>query len=246
MKFDDRTIDHLQGRSFSNALEVEIGDRGSSLDRVSFLVDLCRGKRVIDLGFADHLELIESKSHEAMWLHGELAAVAQRCLGVDISEVGVERARDLGFHDVLRADITAEPITPIESDSWDLLVLGEVLEHVDDPVAFLSAARARYGPRIGRLVITVPNAFAARNLFGALRGREIVNSDHRYWFTPYTLAKVVTQAGWLPEWFRYCESFPRHASGSPLHRLRQVASTTVKSLAPVLRPDLIMGATLAP
>jgi SAM-dependent methyltransferase len=246
MKFDDRTIDHLQGRSFSNALELAIGDRGSNPDRVSFLVDLCRGKRVIDLGFADHLELIDSKSHDATWLHGELSAVAQRCLGVDISEAGVERARKLGFDDVLRVDITLDPISMLESDTWDLLVLGEVLEHVDDPVAFLSAARARYGSQVGRLVITVPNAFSARNVLGAMRGREIVNSDHRFWFTPYTLAKVVTEAGWLPEWFRYCESFPRHASSSPLHRIRQLASTTVKSFAPALRPDLIMGATLAP
>jgi hypothetical protein len=29
--------------------------------------------------------------------------------------------------------------------------------------------------------------------------KEIINSDHRFWFTPYTISKVVASAGYYPE-----------------------------------------------
>ena len=32
---------------------------------------------------------------------------------------------------------------------------------------------------------------------------EIINSDHRFWFTPYTIAKVLVSAGYNPEKISY-------------------------------------------
>jgi hypothetical protein len=29
--------------------------------------------------------------------------------------------------------------------------------------------------------------------------REVINSDHRYWFTPYTISKILVSAGYTPE-----------------------------------------------
>ncbi len=246
MRFDDRALEHLHGRAFNNALEVSVADGDRASDRVSLLVELCRERRVIDLGFADHPELIGEKIHSGVWLHAMLAAVAGRCLGIDISADGVARARELGYSDVLQADITGDLIAEVATDEWDLLVMGEVLEHIDDPVAFLRSIGQRYGSRLQRVVITVPNAFSARNLIGALRGREVVNSDHRYWFTPYTLGKVLVRAGFTPEWFAYCESFPSTTSGGLRRRLRRLMAAAAKRRAPALRPDLVMAATPGP
>lgn len=243
MRFDDQVREHLSGAAFNNALEVRIGD-GQGIDRVSLLVELCRDKRVIDLGFADHAELVGAKAERGVWLHGALAAVAERCLGIDTSEAGVQRARDLGYRDILTADITRDAIGEIDADDWDLLILGEILEHVDDPVRFLSAIRERYGVRIGRFVLTVPNVFAVGNLLNAVRGRETVNSDHRYWFTPYTLAKVLTRAGLRPEWFTFCESFRGEPARTVHARLRSTIAGLAKGRSPALRPDLVMAATV--
>jgi hypothetical protein len=44
-------------------------------------------------------------------------------------------------------------------------------------------------------VITVPNAWTQTTMHMANQSAEIINSDHRYWFTPYTLSKVIVQAG---------------------------------------------------
>jgi hypothetical protein len=32
---------------------------------------------------------------------------------------------------------------------------------------------------------------------------EIINSDHRFWFTPYTISKVLVSAGYNPEKITY-------------------------------------------
>jgi hypothetical protein len=52
-----------------------------------------------------------------------------------------------------------------------------------------------YG-KAGWLVLTTPNAFRYQAALQSLRGQEIINSDHRYWFSPYTLAKVMWRAGY--------------------------------------------------
>jgi len=243
MRFDNRTLEHLRGQAFSNALQVRVAGGDDTPDRVSLLVELCRGQRVIDLGFADHPELIDAKVEAGVWLHAALAGAADRCLGIDISEAGVAHARALGYADVVRANIAGEEIPEIADSDWDLMVMGELLEHVNNPVDFLDAIRVRYGSRIPRIVITVPNAFSARNLFGAIRGREVVNSDHRYWFTPYTLAKVLSMAGFAPEWFAYCESFPYAATTGTARRLRRRLGAATTRHLPTLRPGLVMAAT---
>ncbi|MEX0741590.1 MAG: hypothetical protein WD079_02255, partial [Phycisphaeraceae bacterium] len=38
------------------------------------------------------------------------------------------------------------------------------------------------------------------------RGCELINTDHRYWFTPYTLGKVAVEAGLMPREVRMCRN----------------------------------------
>lgn len=51
-------------------------------DRTRHLIDQVKGKRTLDVGVVDHME--ERKSER--WLHGQIAASASYCLGVDILE----------------------------------------------------------------------------------------------------------------------------------------------------------------
>jgi hypothetical protein len=112
---------------------------------------------------------------------------------------------------------------------WDYIVAGEVLEHIDDPVMFLKAIREKYGACTERIIITVPNALSYTNFRFALRNIEMINSDHRFWFTPFTLLKVATQAGIVVEDFDLCVdnepgffSVKRWLKDKPLFRNRIV------------------------
>ena len=83
----------------------------------------------------------------------------------------------------------------IENVKFDYAILGEVLEHVDNPVLFIASIIDSYRENIDRLIITVPNAFSSWHNKMAKKGIECINSDHRYVFTPYTLTKVLNEAG---------------------------------------------------
>src|SRR5687768_13526120 len=56
-------------------------------DRVAFIETRCRDRKVLDVGcVAHHVERMSSPA----WLHGRIAAVARRCIGVDVLTSGVE------------------------------------------------------------------------------------------------------------------------------------------------------------
>ncbi len=62
-----------------------------------------------------------------------------------------------------------------------------------------------------RIIVTVPNAFKFENFLNAMRDREAINSDHRYWFTVYTIAKVMTLSGITMENFYLVNSYDNPA-----------------------------------
>lgn len=225
MEFSNEHRVYLQGQKFSSGLAIPIARRVSFIeDRLSLLEDEASGKKVIHLGCVDHLELIQEKMKYDRWLHPRLVKRAKRCIGIDINREGVDFLKNnLGFTDIYYGDISHEDIPVIQEEYWDLLILGEILEHINDPVSFLSSIHLRYRDHIAKILITVPNAFSLRNIQNLFRKQELINSDHRYWFTPYTLAKILVTAGFEIDKFRFCEgSYP--TPKNPLKKIRRFFS----------------------
>ncbi|MDT9599640.1 methyltransferase domain-containing protein [Sphingosinicella rhizophila] len=211
MRLKDDIHPFLTGERFSNGLVVDLARRQPHIDeRMVLLEAIARGRKVIHLGFADHIPLIRRKIDEGKWLHGRLCEVASRCVGIDISDQAVRFVKEeIGLQDVYRQDVLNDPVPDaIADESWDYMILGEVLEHTDNPAAFLATIAAKYRPIVQRIVVTVPNAFDLTNLRALFKGREVINSDHRYWFTPFTLAKVGTCAGLRPGDYALCQNDP--------------------------------------
>ncbi len=206
MKLDPVTRDFLSGKTFSNAYRFELGSAGPAPRRAERLVEICRGQRVLHVGCCDHLGLIRAKVAQGVYLHQNLCRVASRCAGMDISAPGVALLHELGFADVYEPD-------DVPDDSYDICLLADVIEHVGDVVAFLQSMR-RY--RCARLVVATPNAFRLRNF---LSSGEVINTDHRYWFSPYTLCKVLADAGYRAERVELCHSDHVSARGALLARM---------------------------
>jgi hypothetical protein len=193
------------------------------------LAKLVAGKKVVHFGCVDHLPLLEQRRKEGIWLHEVLAGTCTDLVGVDINEQGVQYMKDAGFETYNSNVVTEHPPAEIVTKKWDYIVAGEVLEHIDDPVMFLKAIREKYGACTERIIITVPNALSYTNFRFALRNIEMINSDHRFWFTPFTLLKVATQAGIVVEDFDLCVdnepgffSVKRWLKDKPLFRNRIV------------------------
>jgi 2-polyprenyl-3-methyl-5-hydroxy-6-metoxy-1,4-benzoquinol methylase len=205
---------YLSGERFAEDLHIryELEPSDTHLkSRFEVLQDLASGADVLHLGCVDHeVEAVERKRRQGRWLHEALCRSARRCTGVDIQADGLAHMRQLGYEDVHQLDIAdhAQPLPPALNCSWDWIMVPEVLEHIGDPQSFLRAISTRFKGVAGGLVITVPHAFSKANARHARDSLERINSDHRFWFTPYTLGKLVVGAGFSIERFEMCNVGP--------------------------------------
>lgn len=196
MKLPSEVLPYLRGEKFSNSLPVSYSYKQPIPNRVELLTQLSAGKKVIHLGCLDHLPLIDQKVQSGQWLHKRITEKAVKCIGIDINEEANKYVRaKYRIDNIIIHDITSSTIPEITQEQWDYAILGELLEHIDNPVSYLSGIREKYCKHVNELIITVPNAFTQQNFSQAKNSRELINSDHRYWFTPYTLAKVMFHAG---------------------------------------------------
>lgn len=209
MQIDKTFNPYISGDAFSNALAFPISKRNNKLYfRDEYLMEISTSLKVLHIGCADHIPLIEDKIKKNVWLHKLLSEKASRCCGIDINEAGLEFMRQLGYIDVVNVNIETEELTQsITSEKWDLVILGEILEHVNNPVLFLQNIKNKLKVCADKLVITAPSALRLNNFKKAIKHQELINSDHRYWFTPYTLAKVGYEAGLTVSSFQMCNSY---------------------------------------
>lgn len=210
MKLEKKTIPYLNGSNFSSGLIFPVAESEKTIPlRLDYIESLIKGKDVIHLGCADHLQIIKDKIKKGRWLHQKISDHSKSCLGIDINCESIKFIKEeLDYSDVICADVTDENIiTEIISKKWDYLIAGEIIEHLNNPVLFLKTLRNYYSDYIERIVITVPNAFRIDNFKSSLKHQEFINSDHRYWFTPFTLAKILTQAGFHVEYFQLFQDY---------------------------------------
>lgn len=189
--------EYLTGDKFSSSLKISfVSERFSDESRINKLLELTRDSRVIHLGFADHIPLIKDKIATKVWLHGLLDENCEECYGVDICQEAVDFVKnELGYQNICCANILEDDILKDKQGKWDYLLLGEILEHVDNPVLFLQIIKNKYKDKIGKIIITVPNIFNIYMAHCIKNNIEHINTDHRYWFTPFTILKVLTRAG---------------------------------------------------
>jgi 2-polyprenyl-3-methyl-5-hydroxy-6-metoxy-1,4-benzoquinol methylase len=220
--------------------------RARLVDRLTALRELVRGRRVVDLGFVDEGQM-GAKRGRGIWLHEVLAAAAEAVVGIDADAAGVARARELGF-DAHTADVeNRESVAALGLEPAEVVVAGELIEHLDRPGDFLEAVKELLAAD-GRLVLTTPNAHALTNLLGGLAGRELVNPDHVSWLSWRTLETVLSRHDWRIESLSYYR-FPRVESGAPLARLLfngyQLLARPLFAIRPNLADGILVVATRA-
>jgi SAM-dependent methyltransferase len=168
----------------------------SLVDRFSYLSGLARRRRVVHVGFVDAgCQLLNQQS--GAWLHEHLAAEAADLVGLDLDVAGVEDARERGYaaHAVDCRDVDA--VRSLGLAPADLVVAGEVIEHLDDPGSFLDGLHALVAPG-GLLVVTTPNAAGLVNAAALLGNYEVNHPDHVILFTCTTLDAMLTRHDWQP------------------------------------------------
>ena len=143
------------------------------VDRAEFILSHVKGKRVLEFGASGPM-------HEA------IVKAAVGYLGVDREDgPGV-----VGFD----LDDVLEKWLPNGWDVPDIIVCGEVLEHLGNPQWFLTRLKRQFAGV--PVLITVPNAFAEAGKSWLKKGYENVNKDHVAWYSPKTLSVLLERAGY--------------------------------------------------
>lgn len=217
------------GNELTQATMVHRLPKAPRVDRVTFLVEQARGRRVIHVGFVD-TGCRSMQEHAGAWLHGHLADAATSLVGIDVDEPGVKEAADAGY-EVYAADCRdPQALRELAIEPAQLVIAGEVIEHVDDPGAFLAGLHAVLAPG-GQLVVTTPNAYGLFNVLASLAHREINHPDHVMMFTWRTLTNLAARHGWQPvETHVYVPSVKELSGRGMAARLLGVAARFAVSL----------------
>lgn len=197
-----KDMTYLLGKKFDDGYEMKLKNNAVQT-RLEFLLNRCKDKNVLHIGCCDHKPLIKAKVEHHIWLQRLLEEVSKTCIGIDIAEETIEYVKEEHFsNNVYYGDVTDISVTnKIPNIDYNCVVLGEILEHVDNPADFISKLKSTLVqlnfPADGEIIISVPNLFKMQRI-GLRKPVEIINTDHRYWFSPYTLAKVLIQGGIYP------------------------------------------------
>jgi len=173
--------------------------RAAAVEREKFLIEAAVGRHVTHVGFAD-TGMRANAQRDGRWIHSRLGAVASRLVGVDIDPDEVKWAQQQGYEvylaDCRDPDDIARQAIPLA----DVVIVGDVIEHIDNVGSFLDGLRALADPT-GSMIITTPNAFRLTNFAAGLRGIEMVHPDHVAWYSWYTLQNVLERHGWQVQQF---------------------------------------------
>ncbi len=167
------------------------------VDREEYIQRLSKGKKVLHFGFLDS-PFCEEKIRNGELLHLKIKKVASYLCGLDINlpalQIYREKTKDEN-NSIFDLDNDFEE-SPILLKNYDLILLPEVLEHLENPGrALKNLYRLLILNPGSKLCITVPNAFFAGSFFAAMNGNEVVHPDHNYYFSPITLRNLLSKTG---------------------------------------------------
>jgi SAM-dependent methyltransferase len=164
------------------------------VDRTTFVTNFVAGKSVVDLGFVDESRMV-SKQSLGTWLHAGVARAARTAVGIDSDPEGVELARQFGYEAYAADCEDRRELAELGLEPADVVVAGEIIEHLDQPGRFLEAVKVLLHDQ-GTLLITTPNACSMTNFVSGLMRRELVNPDHVGWYSWHTLRTLLGRHGW--------------------------------------------------
>jgi 2-polyprenyl-3-methyl-5-hydroxy-6-metoxy-1,4-benzoquinol methylase len=172
-------------------------EAGYSAERTRVLLSwIGSGRDVLDLGCYDGRD------------SAAIAGNGNRVTGVEIIPEAGEASRGRGLR-VESFDLSAAT-WPLELAAYDVVVAGEIIEHMVDPDGFLDNVRRHLRPH-GRLIITTPNVASLGRRLMLLVGKnpylefstlDRVNGfqtvGHLRYYTKKTLLRICRAHGFRP------------------------------------------------
>lgn len=180
------------GNDFAEGLAVP--ECAGIVNRRDFLPTQARNQRVVHLGCVDD-HLLSSRAEAGTLLHPALAKVASELVGVDISVSGVQQLSERSPGKYVVGDVETLEAVELPAEC-DLVIAGEIIEHLTRPGAFLEGLAAYLKKTQARALITTPNAYSWIGFLRfAMGGREPTHPDHVLMFSPATMRRILAVSG---------------------------------------------------
>lgn len=145
-------------------------------DYMSWLLEKVKGRSCLDIGAVEHdLSYTERPS----WKHKQLKDVCSELTGVDILAEPVLELNKRGY-DIRLCDATSDTYL---GKKFDIVVLGDVIEHVSNPINLLHFAARHLKPG-GEIITKTPNPYYIDNIKSAIKNKVFVNFEHLAWYSP--------------------------------------------------------------
>lgn len=173
--------------------------------RLEILASEVTGRRILDIGYA---------RQPSPYLVGD------EVVGLDLDEV--PRSVAPNYTERIVGDAT-QLDAALGRRQFDTIICGELIEHIEEPYAFMRQLHAALAPG-GTLVLSTPNPLGFPIVLAeVLRStRFFYSRDHLYLFTPRWVQRLVSQSGfdlratkavgmwlprgylpWCPVWLSY-------------------------------------------
>jgi len=154
------------------------------VDRLSYISKFCKNKRVLDIGCYDETA-IKSKKDSGYWLHGLISKVAKKVIGIDSSDQITSEIKTGSRSKIIKKDLYDLDRSFAGANKVDVIVAGELIEHIPDVSKFLQLMKGLYPGKT--LLLTTPNATSLTNVLLAFFDRESSHKDHIQIFSYKTL-----------------------------------------------------------
>ena len=163
-----------------DATEIDFNDHS-----INFFCKYAKGKTVLDLGCVNHNPL---NYRSRYWVHRALCCVASDCIGMDIFEEGVIFLNEKGYKVIVG---NAENFNL--GRKFDVIVAGELIEHLGNVSNFIECAKAHLNPS-GVLLLSTPNPWHWRFIVKGLFSCNVKpNPEHACWFCLQTITQLLSR-----------------------------------------------------
>lgn len=169
--------------------------RGFRAHKVPYILERVReAKSILHVGCTNSPRTALRWQHDSL-LHKTLCEIRPGAVtGIDIDQEAVDwLAARLPNERVVFGD--AHDLTGVfPGETFDLIIAGDMIEHLPNPGKFVEAAGRALTPR-GVLLITTANAFGGVRFLKAVAGHEAVHDEHTAYFSHSTLRRLAAMSG---------------------------------------------------
>ena len=177
------------------------------VDKNAKILELCKGKRVLDIGMGGYID--DDDKNNAYYeqdllttLHGQISQCTESLDGLDMNPKAIDLVSKTFNGQYFLEDLTKPGLETTIGKQYELIVLGDVIEHLDACQPALKNLGRLLAPG-GQLIISTVNAYYIESLIKMLFRYESVHEEHTAYFSYITMRRLLSMNGFKVDEFMY-------------------------------------------